>query len=404
MKTTYLLAKTIIAFVLYVNINIYSQSGPLDGRGGGIIAFISDRDGTSEIYLMNADGSYQTKVTNNDAVNFGLSWSRDGKRLAFCSTLDTGFEIYIMDVIDITTASFSEPLRITNNTVMDFNPTWSPDGLKIAFDSQLDGNPGIVIMNLDDGSIEPLNTSSVSGDQPSWSPVENRIAFASAQGIYTITTSGTDLQHVTSGYAVVPEYSPDGSQIAYVATYAAEDIFIVNSDGTDNHRITTSVENDFVPSWSPNCNRLVYEGTVAGIDQICVMDTDGTNYQQLTDIGTNTGPSWYPILEPISVNNDISKNKLNDFRLHQNYPNPFNPRTLIELEIPEESINSLKIFDITGREIQILLNDEILAAGTHKYYFNAVNLPSGVYVYIFRSNSFVSNKIFNGIKKMVLLK
>ena len=176
MKSIKLLLIILLTTVIINNI-IFSKTGELDGSGGGIIAFISDRDGTKEIYLMNADGSSQTQVTNNNSINLGLDWSNDGKHLVFCSNLDGNFEIYVMDVSDITTASFSEPVRITHNTVMDLSPTYSPDGLNLAFDSQCNGNPSIVIMNLVNGNIMPLDTSPVNGDQPSWSPLGNKIAF-----------------------------------------------------------------------------------------------------------------------------------------------------------------------------------------------------------------------------------
>jgi len=396
-RSKYLIVLTLFTIQFSFNNYIFSQSGPIDGRGGGIIAFISDREGSNAIYLMNADGSYQTKVSNDNAFNFGLSWSRDGNRLAFCSTLNGGFEIYIIDVIDITEASFTDPLRITNNSVMDFSPTWSPDGLYLAFDSQFNGNPSIVIMNLDNGNITPLDTSPVNGNQPSWSPVENRIAFASSQGIYSVTTSGTGLQQVTSGYSLVPEYSPDGDKIAYVATYAAEDIFIVNSDGTDNHRITTSAENDFVPSWSPEGNRLVYEGSIAGVDQICVIDTDGTNYLQLTTAGVNTGPAWYPFVDPTSVKNDVDKLVLNDFILYQNYPNPFNPSTIISFSIPSEDFITLRVYDVLGKEVDVLVN-ETKPPGNYDVEFSGKNLTSGIYFYKLKAGDFVDTK------KLILIK
>jgi|CZKP01.1.fsa_nt_gi glycosidase len=86
-----------------------------------------------------------------------------------------------------------------------------------------------------------------------------------------------------------------------------------------------------------------------------------------------------------------------NFQLSQNYPNPFNPSTSIRYSIPERSMVTLKIYDITGRELITLLNGEI-NAGNYEINFNASRLSSGVYFYILRSNTFVSTK------KMLLLK
>ena len=93
------------------------------------------------------------------------------------------------------------------------------------------------------------------------------------------------------------------------------------------------------------------------------------------------------------------------FSLYQNYPNPFNPRTKIKFDIPNLPLRrgvggmmvSLKIFDITGREIQTLVNEE-LKPGTYEVSFDGSNLPSGIYFYQLRSGDFIETK------KLVLLK
>jgi len=87
-----------------------------------------------------------------------------------------------------------------------------------------------------------------------------------------------------------------------------------------------------------------------------------------------------------------------DFNLSQNYPNPFNPTTTIQFGIPSESAVSLRVFNMLGEEVQTILNNEILSAGTHTIQFNASNLSSGTYVYSLQTGSNVITK------KMVVLK
>jgi hypothetical protein len=84
--------------------------------------------------------------------------------------------------------------------------------------------------------------------------------------------------------------------------------------------------------------------------------------------------------------------------LAQNYPNPFNPSTTIAFAIPVKSQVTLKIFDILGREIATLMNNEIVAAGNHTKQWNAANMPSGVYFYKLQARSFTATK------KLVLMK
>ena len=83
--------------------------------------------------------------------------------------------------------------------------------------------------------------------------------------------------------------------------------------------------------------------------------------------------------------------------LEQNYPNPFNPATRITFCIPDKKLVTLKIFDLLGREIVVLVNGQT-QAGVHSVYWNAVGFPSGIYFYRLQAGSFIETK------KLVLLK
>ena len=83
--------------------------------------------------------------------------------------------------------------------------------------------------------------------------------------------------------------------------------------------------------------------------------------------------------------------------LYQNYPNPFNPTTKISYKISEKSFVSLKIYNLLGKEIIVLVNEE-KPAGYYEKEFNAADLSSGIYFYK------LSAGIYTDIKKMVLLK
>jgi photosystem II stability/assembly factor-like uncharacterized protein len=103
---------------------------------------------------------------------------------------------------------------------------------------------------------------------------------------------------------------------------------------------------------------------------------------------------------PISVQN-ISSEVPSSFLLYQNYPNPFNPTTKIRFEIPlrkgGEGVVSLKIYDITGREIQTLVNEK-LNTGTYEVLFDGSNSASGIYFYRLNAGD------FSQTKKLILLK
>ena len=89
---------------------------------------------------------------------------------------------------------------------------------------------------------------------------------------------------------------------------------------------------------------------------------------------------------------------LTSFVLYQNYPNPFNPKTTIEYEVPEKSFVTIKIYDILGREVQTLVNNQEQVRFKYKVVFDASSFPSGVYFYRLQAGSFTETK------KMVVIK
>ncbi|MCP5061994.1 MAG: T9SS type A sorting domain-containing protein [Ignavibacteriae bacterium] len=85
-----------------------------------------------------------------------------------------------------------------------------------------------------------------------------------------------------------------------------------------------------------------------------------------------------------------------DFNLSQNYPNPFNPTTVIKYAIPTQSNVLLKVYNILGKEVSTLVNEE-KSSGNYEVNFNANNLASGIYYYTLKAGSFTETK------KMILL-
>lgn len=94
-------------------------------------------------------------------------------------------------------------------------------------------------------------------------------------------------------------------------------------------------------------------------------------------------------------NND---NKIPDnYELTQNYPNPFNPSTKISYSIPKESFVEIKVYNMLGNEVALLVNEE-QKAGTYSITFNASNLPSGVYFYRLQADNFTITKKLTVLK------
>jgi len=176
-------------------------------KGLSKIAFVSDRDGNDEIYVMDADGTGRVNLTNNPGDDYNLVWSPDGTRIAFVSFRDGNGEIYVMD------ADGTGRVNLSNHPDNDWTPAWSPDGRYIAFKCSRP-NEQICLMNADGTNVVELTDELVSATHPSWSPDGRHIAFAS--------------------------YRDDNYEI-----------YVMDADGSNQIRLTNSAGDDLDPAWSP---------------------------------------------------------------------------------------------------------------------------------------------------------
>jgi hypothetical protein len=124
----------------------------------------------------------------------------------------------------------------------------------------------------------------------------------------------------------------------------------------------------------------------------------GGNLFAGTSSGSSSGTVWKrPLSEMITSVKQISDQIPERFVLSQNYPNPFNPSTSISFSLKTKSYVSLKVFDALGREVSVLVSEE-LPAGTYTKQWSASGLSSGAYFYRIQTG------IFTATKKLLLLK
>ena len=250
------------------------------------IAFI--KKSNEDIYVINADGTGLTRLTNySDDTNLQAldlscycpSWSPDGSKIAFGFSIMENLynfkdDIYVMD------ADGTNRTKLTDDGCS-YCPSWSHDGSKIVFRSHRDGYQAIYIMNAD-GSNQTLIPNSSGGWGPSLSPDGSKIAFKKGSQIYTMNTDGTDQICLTNNSAIngKPVWSPDGTKIAFQSDIfelpQLMGIYVMNADGSNLTRLDVGSD----PSWSPDGSKIAFEDIGS---RLFIMNSDGSNKIKLTD-------------------------------------------------------------------------------------------------------------------------
>ena len=231
---------------------------PTWGPRGEKLVFTSDRDfersrrnseDLEEIYIMNADGSNQVRLTNNEVEDTDPHISPDGSKIVFVSARDGNDEIYVMDI------DGSNVVRLTNNDSVEEFPRWSPDGSRILFDSTRSGNADIHVMNADGSDVKALTDDPLGELMADWSPDGARIVYAGALEIgalelFTMNADGSGKRQITmgGGLKVYPRWgappaempsTPSNASIAFASDRLGEsDIYRMEPSGNNVYRLT----------------------------------------------------------------------------------------------------------------------------------------------------------------------
>ncbi len=190
---------------------IFSSKG-LNLVGGvspdGLVSFSSSRDGSSEIYVLDPKRKKMKKLTRSYGIDVSPAFSPDGTKIAFVSDRGGSPQVYIMNA-----SGKGRPKRVTFEGNYNTSPAWSPDGRSITYVGRTNGKNQIFVVKFDGTDLRQL-TNVGSNEGPSFSPDGYFIAFDSdregARGIYIMRADGEGQKRITPRYvnAVSPEWSP----------------------------------------------------------------------------------------------------------------------------------------------------------------------------------------------------
>jgi TolB protein len=237
---------------------------------GNMLAYFSipsvgDPEGAG-LYVIRTKGGKPTRIFDGFITN--PRWSPDGKRIAFSHTVTGSRSIA---VINTDGTGFRQ--LTAGSDAFDMYPSWSADGERLAFWSSRPISEGrrvygnIWVINADGSAMEPITDCEAAGVMctvPSWSPVDDRIAFRLANGslyaIGIVAASGGEIQTVLArtdhggfGRSVNPAWSPDGTRFVFLSAMDGAgrlELHTARTDGTDVARATFMPEAKYEPAWA----------------------------------------------------------------------------------------------------------------------------------------------------------
>jgi TolB protein len=261
------------------------------------IAFMSDRSGSKEIYVVDYDGNGLRQVTKNGSINMSPAWSPDARKLAYVSFRKGDPDIYVVDLygggdrlvlggqgvqsspafspdgnsilysqtagreseIYVAGAGGERPRRVTRVGGINTSPSWSRDGRQFVFTSDRAGTPQLYIAEIDGGAPRRITFDGTWNDLADWDPTGNRIAYASRQdGVFQIRV-----------------VDPSGM---------GEERPVTFGPGREEH-----------PSWAPDGRHLVFVSSRGGGPGLWILEVDGGRLRPLVErMGNVAGPAWSP--------------------------------------------------------------------------------------------------------------
>jgi hypothetical protein len=258
----------------------FINNSPAISPTGDRIAFLTDRSGYFDIYVVSAtnpkkvtklvSGQRKSNLEELHWLRPGMSWSPDGKSIAFAAR--AGGED-ALNILDVDKKEIKESFKFGLDGL--FSPAWSPATNEIAFVGLKNCCSNIYVYNLDSKELRKVTNDIFSDLEPTWSPDGKDIAFVSDRK-----------------ENVEPEELRQPIKIQQY-DYHSKDIYIVHADGSGLRRVTTSPFNETSPQWTPDGQKLLYVSDKSGIANIYDQDMATGEEYAITNLLTGCAQlSW----------------------------------------------------------------------------------------------------------------
>lgn len=256
------------------------------------IAFVSDRTGHREVFIMDYNGENIRQLTKLRTTTLFPAVSPDRSVIAFTSYRDHNPDLFLYFI-------GGKLKRIYHADGIGSTPDFSSDGKLMVFSASKNGNTDIYLYHIDSGQTERLTKNPAIDTSPKFSPNGKAIVFTSdrygSPQIYTMSVDGLNITRIgTIGtYNDQPCWSPNGKYIAYSSMRNGKfQIFLFSFSTGQNIQLTHGMGSCENPIFSPDSRRIAFQSNQTGKYQIYSMNTNGSNIVKLTSKGNNTCPYW----------------------------------------------------------------------------------------------------------------
>lgn len=265
-----------------------------EGLGQSKIAFVSNRSGLQQIYVVGWDGRNLVQLTNGRNIVLNPKWSPDGGRI-LCTDYSAGSpHIALLDLVR------GNKRTVSDRPGLNAFGRFSPDGKRIALTLSMDGNPEIYVCRADGSGLKRLTRTKGVESSPCWTPDGDQIVYVSDRSgspqIYRMAADGSGDERLTyaGSYNTSPEVSPKGRLLSYCTMQGGKfQICLLDMETKETMQVTSDGKSNEDPTWGPSGRHLAYAGSDGGETDIYIIDIYDRDPLRLTkNLGNCTSPSW----------------------------------------------------------------------------------------------------------------